>query len=493
MQRKQVGNMWRAGAATLLVFALSSCVDEKIVYRDGPNFTQPPAAAANFLGYSDETTKQTVCGNCHAGQQGRWAQAAHSDAFASLEGSGHMQGFCQGCHTVSALGNVATDAQVGWTSTEDDRYKDVQCESCHGPGLGHVTAASRGQMLASVDPDTSTKNGCGECHNGTHHPFVEEWSQGRHSTAYTRAYNAAGLRTSCAECHVGQAVLEHWGVIGNYAEKTGAASAATAVGVTCAVCHDPHGSEHDAQLRFSITAKDEAENLCMRCHHKRGGPDWTSTHGDEPHSPHGPLILGTAGWWPPGFAFDASESAHSSEKNPKLCAGCHVQNYAVNDQATQTFQVQVVGHRFLAIPCVDANGLPTPEQRDHTTGARLCQMSQVSFKSCAASGCHTQATARLAFETVEADLHTLASALQVMYDQAPASEKLPAAVNKVTVARGAHFNIGLAEGVGAAAHNPFLVKALLRASIVAMNVQYGIPKPVGFNLAPYETTIQRLR
>lgn len=494
MRRNRVGNMWRAGASTLLVFALSSCVDEKIVYRDGPNFTQPPAAAANFVGYSDETTKQTVCGNCHAGQQGKWAETAHADAFVTLESSGQMQGFCQGCHAVSALGNAATDANVGWTSTSDNRYKDVQCESCHGPGLGHIMAAGRGQMLASIKADTgaSVTNGCAECHSGSHHPFVEEWRKTRHATAYTRSYNGAtatapdipgGPRSACQSCHIGQKVLEAWGVNTNYTERTQGQTIATGIGVTCVVCHDPHGSPHPAQLRYSITSTDPENNLCVKCHNRRGNPDFAGSR-DTPHAPHGPLLFGTAGWWPPGVEFDEAQSSHGSERNPKLCAGCHVQNYAVNDKATGQFQVQVVGHRFLAIPCVDANGNPTDDQN--------CQMTQRSFKSCAAAGCHTQATARTAYEGAEADMHTLSALLDAMIAQAPASEKLPAASGKITVARGANYNSYLSKAHGTAAHNPFLVKALLRASIVAMNVQYGIPKPPGFNLTPAEMRIQRL-
>jgi len=68
----------------LMLVALNGCVDEKIVYRDGPNFAAPPAAAASFLGYSDEANKVTVCGNCHVGQQAKWKETKHASAFATL-------------------------------------------------------------------------------------------------------------------------------------------------------------------------------------------------------------------------------------------------------------------------------------------------------------------------------------------------------------------------------------------------------------------------
>src|SRR5678816_2803210 len=125
--------MAHAGLSSLLLFSLGACVDEKIVYRDGPNFTTPPAAAANFVGYQDEATKKTVCGACHAGQQAKWELTRHADAWATLQANPGKQALCEGCHTVSENGNVANES-VGYTAAPDARYHDVQCESCHGAG-----------------------------------------------------------------------------------------------------------------------------------------------------------------------------------------------------------------------------------------------------------------------------------------------------------------------------------------------------------------------
>jgi predicted CXXCH cytochrome family protein len=485
------------GPAYLALFALAlgACVDEEIVYRDGPNFVQPAPNAANFLGYNDEAVSKTTCGSCHVTQQGKWELTAHANAFETLEASGRMQGLCQACHTVNNLGNATTDTVSGWRSTKDTRYHDVQCESCHGPGLQHVTAPARGQMLPSIHADTgrAVTNGCAECHAGTHHPFVEEWRKTRHATSYTRAYNGTsatppevpgGPRAACQACHIGQAVLNAWGVNTNYTEKTTGGTIAGGEGVTCVVCHDPHGSGIGKQLRFPIDARDAENNLCARCHNRRGNPDFTSNR-DTPHAPHGPLVFGTAGWWPPGVAFEETQSSHGTERNPRVCAGCHVQNYTVTDKATSAFQVQVVGHRFLPIPCVDANGAPTE--------AQTCTEAQRSYKSCAASGCHTELSARSALAAAEADFRLLYGALDNMLTQVPASEKLPAAAGRVTTARGAAFNSNLAKTHGAEAHNPFLVKALLRASIAAVSKEYNIPAPPGIKLAPYDTLILNKR
>jgi predicted CXXCH cytochrome family protein len=478
--------MWRTGARSalaglgaLMLATTAGCVDEKIVYRDGPNFAAPPAAAASFLGYSDEDNKATVCGSCHVTQQGKWKETKHASAFETLEKSGGMQGFCQACHTVNNLGNATTDTTSGWRSTKDTRYHDVQCESCHGSGLQHVQAPARGQMLPSLKPDTAATQttGCAECHSGTHHPFVEDWRRSGHS----KVYSGAITNTSCQSCHIGQKALEAWGVNTNYVGKGTAITAANALGTTCVVCHDPHGSNNPAQLRYPVEERNLDNNLCMKCHFRRAVPDFSGGQ-NSPHSPQGPLLLGQAGWWPPGLEFDGDAVAtHGSERNPRMCAGCHVNKYEVTDKATGKFVQTVTGHQFAAIPCVDANGLPTADQN--------CQVSQRSFKSCAASGCHSEATARSVYTGQKADIATLVNALTPMLADArvPAADKVS---GKVSTWRGATFNLNLAKEVGGESHNAGLIKALLRASIAQMTKDYGIQPPIAIPLlAPYDKLI----
>lgn len=481
-------------ATTAALLATVNCVDEKVVYRDGINFAAPPAAAVNFVGYDDSATKLTVCGNCHVGQQGKWKATRHANAWKTLATSGQSQGLCEKCHTVNNLGNAVTDTAVGYRSTKDHRYYDVQCESCHGAGLQHVSNPQRGQMLAAVRADTgaAVTNGCAECHSGTHHPFVEEWRKSRHATSYTRAYNGAtatapevpnGPRAACQGCHIGQAVLANWGVNTNYSDKD-FATQATAAGTTCVVCHDPHGSNNPNQLRFPVDSRDPDNNLCVKCHNRRGQPDFSGSR-DTPHAPHGPLLLGSAGWWPPGITFEETQGSHSTDKNPKLCAGCHLGKYNVTDKATGKFVVTVTGHRFLAIPCVDNNGQPTTDQS--------CAISVRSYKSCAASGCHTEATARTAIVTAEADIKVLYTALDQQIATGRTSGKIPASdfvAGKVSSARGATFNSNLAKMPGSEVHNPFLVKALLRASLAQIQKEYGVPSPIPVSeLAPYDQLI----
>jgi predicted CXXCH cytochrome family protein len=445
-----------------LAVVLTGCLDDPtVVYRDRDLFEEPPAGAADFLGYSNVETKRTVCGNCHTGKQRDWAQTAHAGAWGTLQAATAKAPVCQACHSVSSRGNFTTAENAGFVGTQNVRYTDVQCESCHGPGLLHVTDpdVKANRPLAPLAVGVDLTRGCGQCHSGVHRPFAEEWQSSRHANIRpAQAGNAA-----CRECHEGRAFLANAGINVNFIEKTDAAFMPT----TCGVCHDPHSAQNDGQLRFPIDVPDVDRNLCMMCHHKRGEPDLTQAQFRGPHSPEGPLLVGEAGWWPPGFNYPKGSivGTHGSERNPRLCAGCHVNDYQVSDALTGSFQFRATGHSFQAIPCVDATGKPT--------GSRTCDISQRSFRSC--TTCHgSEAAARSALITARGRLDFLVNSIQPLIARVPASEMVHVSGKPFTAGQGARFNMELARMKGSEVHNPFLVESLLLASIRQLETTYGI-------------------
>lgn len=456
----------------LVVVSLTACTKEKKVFVERPFFDDPPTAAQGFLGFDDKDQKLTVCGNCHVGQQTRWHETAHADAWKTLQDSGHSQAFCEDCHSAGPLGN-ATVGSVGYAGVKDTRYHDVQCESCHGPGLDHVSnpddAAAPQASIAILDGDAATKN-CAECHQGAHHPFADEWVQSRHAHVndhvVERYVTTPTADQSCLACHSGQGVLKAWGVSSDYAEK--GATPANHVGITCAVCHDPHAKENDKQLRFPIDVPDEQNNLCMKCHQRRSNPDVTAASVRGPHSPEGPLLLGEAGWWPPGFTpqIDRIVATHGTTGNPKMCASCHVSRFTVTDPATGNFVFQATGHLFEAIPCLGPDGKPVPNGE--------CDLGQRTFKACANSGCHgSEASAKAAFTTANARIAALVAEVDRLLPLVPAGE-YNLTDGRFTVADGAWFNKELCKRAGSPTHNPYLTEQLMIASISALKTTYGI-------------------
>jgi predicted CXXCH cytochrome family protein len=454
-------------------------VDEKIVFRDRDLFEEPLAQAANFLGYSDGATQLTVCGNCHVEKQGDWEGTAHADAWAGLQDSGSAQAFCEGCHSVNELGNTVTD-EAGYNATGEDRYHDVQCESCHGPGLTHVTNPTDATVpLAPLNVGVDLTVGCGECHAGSHHPFAEEWNLSRHGEGANRPQYRTREDGGCNTCHGGEGALEAWGIRTEYLEKDQGES----IGITCAVCHDPHDATNPGQLRFSITSPNVETNLCMKCHHKRAIPDLgelgTSTRG--PHSPQGPLLLGelgSVGWTPPNFAYDvnAIRGTHGSEANTRLCAACHVNSYEITDPDTGDFVFAATGHLFKPIPCVDAQGIP---QVDDSCAVNTAERD---FSSCTTSGCHGDEVAALsALNAAQNRIADLVTELDALLAQVPASEFSDEDA-VFTIAEGAEFNMKLGEITSSAVHNPFLTEALLDGSIDAVMDAYALPQQTNVKL-----------
>jgi len=167
--------------------------------------------------------------------------------------------------------------------------------------------------------------------------------------------------------------------------------------------------------------------------------------------------------------------------NLSIHGGQNTDFFIFNDAPTTEKTLVSTGHRWLPIPCVDANGLPTDGQ--------TCAVSARSFRSCTASGCHgTEGAARAAFLTAEADINGLVAQLDGMIAQVPANQF---GANKVNAGRGAKFNSEMAKMPGSEVHNPFMMKALLRYSGQALHDTYGIPLPPG--LAPTAADAQRVR
>ncbi len=474
-------------AALTAAIVVSGCTDEKIVYRDKPLFETPASVAAGFVGYQSTSSKTPTCGSCHVEVLGEWKETKHAGAWATLQANTGKKAYCEACHSVNNNGNGTADTLAGWRTTKDARYQDVQCESCHGAGLTHISNPTKANVpLVSLKPGSGFSNGCGACHSGVHNPFIDEWKLSGHGTLVPTPNRARADSTYCQGCHNGQGALATWGIAArtNYKEK--AKGPGDTLAITCAVCHDPHAKNNTAQLRFPINVNNTEQNLCMKCHNRRSVPDPTSSQG--PHSPEGALLTGEFGWQPPGMEIPGGatriQTTHGSTANPRLCAGCHVNKYTVSD-ATGAFVQNVTGHRFLPTPCVGSNGAPT-------TAQDCVGDTNRSFKACAASGCHgSESAAKTAKSVAELRIKNLAIETNRLVALVKASKptEFNTTDNKITTAEGAAFNSAGAYNAttgamtGATVHNPYLMEALLTASIAQLKKDYGVAIVVGLDLS----------
>ncbi|NCG56389.1 MAG: hypothetical protein GWP35_05755 [Proteobacteria bacterium] len=100
----------------------------------------------NFLG-------ATTCSGCHPQQADFWKNTGHADAYQTLVDTGDEFRYdCMPCH-VTGYGETFVDAH------EPGRWKDVQCESCHGNNPRHPI-----QPKAFPWPKLDV-NKCWACHN----------------------------------------------------------------------------------------------------------------------------------------------------------------------------------------------------------------------------------------------------------------------------------------------------------------------------------------
>jgi predicted CXXCH cytochrome family protein len=514
---------------------VAACTETNTEYVERPQFNPPPDSVNGFMGYYTASSKQTTCGNCHVSFQGQWINTAHAGAYEDLVGSGHASASCYGCHTVNQNGNTfATTGQPGgYNVVESTAYHDVQCESCHGPGYTHISnpstdnhpLAHAGVYALTSTGEKDTTGSCGGCHSGVHNPFVEQWSQTGHADSAANASQAAN--TSCQGCHEGRTAIARFnGTPSHYVEKDSLGQITTLPPATCAVCHDPHGSPYTKQLRLPIDVPDITLNLCMQCHNRGTTPSNSFTNSTATttsrgaHAAQGPILLGSgAGYIPRGFAYDtvAAYTTHASVKNPRLCAGCHVNKQTVIDMATGELTFQSVGHLFSPDPCLDpVTGEPVKDNSCAYLPSSTRFWGEVGVSGCVQSGCHASAdvaaTALVGERSAVANLtnqlwHDLNPALNTggepYMDPADAGDLVTilftagnptvdgvqafnGSDNIVSPAEGALFNaMMLADSLyghkdgSHGVHNPFYYEALLAASIAEVEQVYAayLPNP----------------
>ncbi len=289
------------GDSAYFVADVEGKYEVKLVATDSAGASSEAALTVNAATYVGVEN----CAMCHADQAEEQAETGHASMLAGgIDGvvsPGYGEG-CISCHTVGpwegedgAFDDVM--AEVGWTFPEtlqegnwDALQADypelanlgnIQCENCHGPGSAHMGDPEG--IATSLSAET-----CGYCHDApTHHVKNMQWELSGHSEEEARAftYPIGEGREGCQPCHSGEAFVD----IADGAEEFRMGFQT----ITCAVCHEPHSDENEAQVRVvdSVTLPDgtEVSNLgasatCMTCHNGRTTAE--EVEEDDPSWPH---------------------------------------------------------------------------------------------------------------------------------------------------------------------------------------------------------------
>jgi hypothetical protein len=124
-----------------------------------PNAT----GAGNLANEARPYVGQQRCLGCHSAICDSWKKTKHAQAFddlATRDPNARMDPDCLSCHT------TGYGSRGGYTSdTETPFLRGVQCESCHGPGQGHLRAPNEKGYGSSVNEAT-----CRKCHDDANSP-----------------------------------------------------------------------------------------------------------------------------------------------------------------------------------------------------------------------------------------------------------------------------------------------------------------------------------
>ncbi len=122
---------------------------------EGQKVTQPAKGQAGFVG-------SEACSDCHSDALDFWKTTRHAHAWETLVERGQQFDYdCISCHV------TGWDKPGGSNLANNDTLRDVQCETCHGPGSIHVAKGGEEKPLAIVRmPDD--KMCATQCHTKEH-------------------------------------------------------------------------------------------------------------------------------------------------------------------------------------------------------------------------------------------------------------------------------------------------------------------------------------
>jgi predicted CXXCH cytochrome family protein len=232
---------------------------------------------------------------------------------------------CDGCHSVGY--DLKAKTVVEW---------NVGCERCHGPASDHVARPSRANIVnpSRLDPVASVDT-CVQCHSEGHAPQPIDGIEIRWPVGFRPGLRLADFWQ--LDEHVTGRTEQIYFPDGHARENRMQGndfvqSLMYRRGVTCASCHDPHGTSHNADLVKSVRL------VCLTCH--------------GPGSPNGPRA-----------ATIEQHTHHQAGSAGGECVSCHMPKIAVTLGETK---VRSHTFKFIAPVAAEKLNMPDPCTTCHT-------------------------------------------------------------------------------------------------------------------------------
>jgi predicted CXXCH cytochrome family protein len=299
--------LFLAAVSSLLV--LAGCEQDQAA--TGPA-AEAAAAGLKYVGYSDVENRNPTCVLCHEDESFGWRETAHANALTTLQASSSYIDDCRPCHTTGwDEDDNLYGADDAWAAADEDTlvYRDVQCETCHGPASQHNNPyiEDPNDVLMEEDPQLWDAALCGTCHEDTHHPYYEEWQLSAHAGSLLGSVGIVETNEECAVCHVAQS-FKSWldngetEIIDDEPQP-----------ITCQACHTAHSNDNPGQLRLPL-----GQNvICSKCHNAEG-----ALPGETVHHATWEVFTGTLDFEYPGKSYP--NSPHTVVLAQQACVACHV-------------------------------------------------------------------------------------------------------------------------------------------------------------------------
>jgi DmsE family decaheme c-type cytochrome len=217
---------------------------------------------------------------------------------------------CASCHEAQAKGYRESHHARAWDARAPAAAN--ACETCHGPGRGHVDDVGAKGTLRNFKALTprEASAACLTCHNREEHA---QWQGSAHDARNITCISCHSVHTpksehaqlkeetvtaTCAQCHRDKVVRLQRSAHMPVREGK----------MECSTCHNQHGSTNTRMLRAGHTITE----FCTSCHAEKRGPFlWEHAPVREScvtcHEPHG-----------------TSNDRMLVARPPMLCQRCHI-------------------------------------------------------------------------------------------------------------------------------------------------------------------------